>query len=194
MSRISSIAIATAALAVTCSAQATVVDVTFSGLVQAESGSGTTVGNAISGEFIYDTTLSVFRMFSIGSESVAAGFASQADISADHYSALYQAQLSPVAVGGDLNSTFTVDLEGLSGWTASNASELLTNAQLPMNLDKTMSSFGYYMANSNGSNITSLSASLTDLQVSTVPEPASIALLLAGIAVVGATVRRRRQG
>jgi hypothetical protein len=194
MNRISAIAIAAAALATPFAAQATVVDVTFSGLVQSEISSGSTVGSVITGEFIYDTTLAVFKMFSIGGESVAAGFASQADLSADRYSALYQAQLSPVAVGGDLNSSFNVDLEGLNGWTASDAGALLSSAELPLNLDKTLSSFGYYMANSNGSNITSLTASLTHLQVSTVPEPASIALLLAGIAVVGAAVRRRSQG
>ena len=98
-----------------------------------------------------------------------------------------------MAVGGDLNSTFSLDLEALNTpWTAANAVALLTSAQLATNLDTTLSTFTYYMANSNGTNIHSVTAMLTGIQVSAVPEPSSVALLLAGVAGVGAVVRRRQ--
>ena len=193
MKTFSAIAITMAALAATATAQATVIDAKFTGVVQSQIGTLATVGSPISGEFIYDTALSAYTKFTIGGQSVAAGFASLADLSPDNYTALYTAQLSPVAIGGDVNSTFSVDLEALNTpWTAGNAIALLTNAQLATNLDTTYSSFTYYMANSNGSNLQTLTATLTGLQVSAVPEPATLALLLGGVAVVGAAVRRRQ--
>jgi hypothetical protein len=192
MKTISAIAFAVAALATAASARADVIDVTFTGVVQSQIGTSLAVNSAISGEFVYDTALSTYTLFTIGGETVAAGFASQADLSPDKYTALYTAQLSPVAVGGDVNSTFTVDLEAIAPWTAGNAVALLTSAQLATNLDTTLSTFSYYMANSNGTNLRSVTATLTGIQVSAVPEPASVALLLAGVAVLGAAVRRRQ--
>jgi hypothetical protein len=189
----SSIALAIAALASAASAQATAIDATFTGVVQSQIGTGVGVNSPISGEFIYDTALSAYTLFTIGGLSVAPGFASQADLSPDHYTALYTAQLSPVATGGDVNSTFSVDLEALSTpWTAGTALALLTSPELATNLDTALSSFTYYTANSNGTNLQTLTATLTGIQVSAVPEPASLALLLAGVAVVGLVVRRSK--
>ncbi len=190
MKTLSAIALAVAALGTAASAQADVIDVTFSGVVQSQIGTTAVVNSPISGRFKYDTVLAAYTMFTIGGQSVAAGFASMADMSPDKYTALYTAQLSPVAVGGDVNSTFTVDLEGIAPWTASGAVALLTSAQLATNVDTTLSNFSYYMANSNGTNLQTVTASLTAIQVSAVPEPTSLALLLAGVAAVGFVVRR----
>ncbi len=190
MKTCSAIALAVAALATASSAQAVVIDATFTGVVQSQIGTSLAVNSVITGEFVYDTELAGYTLFTIGGQAVAAGFASQADMSPDKYTALYTAQLSPVAVGGDVNSTFTVDLEAITPWTASNAVALLTSPQLATNLDTTLSTFGYYMANSNGTNLQTMTATLTGIQVTAVPEPTSVALLLAGVAVVGAAVRR----
>lgn len=190
MKTCSAIALAVAALATASSAQAVVIDATFTGVVQSQIGTSLGVNSVITGEFVYDTELAGYTLFTIGGQAVAAGFASQADMSPDKYTALYTAQLSPVAVGGDVNSTFTVDLEAITPWTASNAVALLTSPQLATNLDTTLSTFGYYMANSNGTNLQTMTATLTGIQVTAVPEPTSVALLLAGVAVVGAAVRR----
>lgn len=181
-----------AAVASAHTAKAEVLDVAFLGVVQSQIGTGAALNSPVNGYFFYDTTLSAFTKFVIGGESAAAGFASQADLSPDHYTALYTAQLSPVAVGGDVNSTFSVDLEAKnSPWSALSAATLLSSAELTTNLDTAASSFTYYNANSNGSNVKMLTATLTSVQVSAVPEPTSAVLMLAGIAVAGLVARRR---
>lgn len=192
MKRFFKLTVATLAIAASLSAHAVVLDVTFSGLVQSQSGSSFALNSPISGEFFFDTLTGTYSSFTIGDQAVAAGFTSSAAVTPDLYSALYEAQVSPVAQGGTSNSTFSLDLEGLSKWSSNDAVALLSDAsQLSTNLDTGNSSFNYYTANSDGTAINSLNASLTSVQVSTVPEPTSLALMLAGIAALG--LRRARR-
>jgi hypothetical protein len=193
MKSIFAAALAIAALTTVASAQATAIAATFNGVVQSQIGTGVALNSPISGGFIYDTTLSAYTAFTIGGQSVAPGFKSSAELTPNGYTALYTAQVSPVPAGGTLNSTFSVDLEASTTWAASSAVALLTSPELASNLDTTLSSFTYYTGNSDGTNVKSLTATLTGIQVSTVPEPASVAMLLAGVAMVGSLVRRRQQ-
>jgi len=188
------LAVALAAAALTHSARADVLDVKVTGIVDAQIDSGLAVGDAVIGEFVFDTASLKFSSFTVGGRSVAPGFTSAADITPDLYSALYKAQVSPVQ-GGTQNSTFAVDLESLTGWPSNVATALLSNAsQLATNLDTTFSSFGYYVANADGTGVHRLDAVLGAIQVSVVPEPTSTTLLLAGMATFGLrrAVQRRR--
>ena len=149
------------------------------------------VGAAVSGEFVYDTAASRYLSFVVGGQSVAAGFASMASITPDLYSAIYHAQLSPVPVPGTRNSTFTVDLEGQNPWPSNDALALFLNtAQLTSNLDRTLSSFGFYNAAADGTDVHSLSATLSSFQVAAVPEPSAAVLVLVGVAAAARRLRR----
>lgn len=181
-----------AAMGGVCSAHAVVIDAKFSGAVTAQVNSGNALNAPVSGEFLYDTVSAKFLSFVIAGKSVASGFASATSMTPDQYSAFYVAQLSPVPNGGP-NSTFSVDLEALStAWPSNDAVALLGNAsQLASNLDKTLSSFAYYTANADGTQVSSLTASLGSLQVTSVPEPETVTLMFAGLGLVGWAARRR---
>lgn len=192
MTRFVKLAVATATIAATLSAHAALLDVTFSGLVQSQNGSSFSVNMPITGEFVFDTVSASYLSFSVGGQSVATGYNSSAGITPDFYSALYEAQVSPVAQGSISNSSFSVDLEGLNKWSSSDPAALLIDtSQLSANLDTGNSSFGFYTANSDGTAIQSATASLTTIQVTPVPEPTSVALMLVGVAAVG--LRRVRR-
>lgn len=195
MQRLSFLAVAVAAVAVPLSAHADVIDARFSGTVQSQANAGFSLNSPITGEFIYDSSSARYLSFVIGGQSIAPGFASTAELTPDRYTALYRAQVSPVSLGGMLNSTFTLDLEALNApWPSNGAIALLVSfSQLVGNLDTANSSFGFYTANADGTGIRSVSATLNNLQVSAVPEPTSVALLLAGIAAIGSR-RARRAG
>lgn len=194
MKRLLTLAVAVAAFATTLSAHASIIDAKFSGTVGSQTNTSFSVGAAIAGEFVYDTFIAKYLSFTVGGQSVAPGYASSASITPDLYSAIYQAQLSPV-LGGTINSTYTVDLEGLSPWPSNDAVALLTNAtQLATNLDTGLSSFGFYTANADGTGVRSVNAMLTNIRVSAVPEPSSVALFLVGIAAVGLRRARRPKG
>ena len=186
-------AAALAAAVIARPAAAEVIDAKFLGQVATQTNTSFAVGSAIDGEFVYDTATSRYLSFVVGGQSVAPGFLSSATITPDLYSAIYQAQLSPVPLPGSRNSTFTVDLEGQHPWPSNNALALLTDAsQLATNLDRSLSNFGYYNANGDGTDVHSLSATLSALQVSAVPEPGTAALMLVGLAAAARRLGRRR--
>lgn len=204
MKRVSTLGLAIAALATLAAplahAQASVLDVTFSGVVSTETGAASAVGSTVSGEFLYNTATGSFLSFSIDGQSVAPGFASLLSQTPDTYSSTYTAQVSPVATGGTLNSTFALDLESLNGWPEAPVALLQDATQLATNLDTPLSdpadlgvysSFTYYTGNANGTNVNTLTATLESIQVNSVPEPGSYALMLLGLALVGFSARRR---
>ena len=194
MKQILTISLALAAAATTLPTHADVIDARFSGAVQSQIGTTFAINAPVSGQFSFDTDTQRYLSFTVGGLSVASGYRSMADVTPDQYLALYTAQLSPVELGGTRNSSFSVALEGIDKWPSFDAVALLTNrAQLASNLDTALSTFGYYVANSDGTGIRSMTARLTNLNVSVVPEPASAALLLAGIAAIGLTRAGRRK-
>src|SRR6266851_207111 len=190
------IAAAVAAIVTSICAHASFIDANFFGTVSSQVNAGFGLNSPITGEFIYDTSSARFLSFTIGGQTIAPGFASTAAITPDLFTALYRAQISPVQQGGTVNSTFTLDLEALNTpWPSNNAVALLSNAgQLATNLDLLNSSFGFFMGNADGTNIRSVTSALTRFQVSAAPEPGSLALLLAGAAVLGVQQSRRRRG
>lgn len=185
-----------ATLAIVTAAQATLVDARFTGRVATQTATSFALGASVSGEFVYDTVAARYVSFQVAGQSAAAGFASTADFSADHYTALYRAQVSPVDQGSTLNSSVLLDLEGLDlPWSGANAAALLTDAsQLAGNLDRSASFFGFYTGSADGSQVRSLTASLDSLQVvaAAVPEPAVTPLLLLGGGLLVAVHLSRR--
>jgi hypothetical protein len=72
--------------AVSSAASANVIDARFDGTVNSQANTTFAVGSAIAGEFIYDTSLGHFLMFTIGGQLVAPGFISTASVTPDLFS------------------------------------------------------------------------------------------------------------
>ena len=190
------------ALAAAIPAQAAVVyGVSFTGVVSETQGAtGEAVGSTVMGHFDLDSGSGNFLDFMIAGQSVAAGYQSSATIGPALTDAIYTAQVSPMSLGTPSNSTFSLDLSALSNWPATDtAFTLLTDtAQLTTNLDTINnplsafpSTFDYFTANANGTNVVALSANLASLTVTATPEPASLGLLASSLFCLGVFVRRR---
>jgi hypothetical protein len=199
--------LAAIALAVLCAASAhadTIYSADFTGTVfQTQGATGQPVGSTVMGHFDVNSNNGRFLDFTIAGQSVAAGYMSFASIGPALTDAIYTAQVSPVSSGKPINSTFSLDLSSLSTWPSTDtAYTLLTDtAQLTTNLDTISnplsafpSTFNYYTANANGSNVVALSAHLTTITATTstvAPEPASMALVAPLLLALGLFVRRR---
>jgi hypothetical protein len=197
---------AIAAVAVVIPAHAAAVyNVNFTGTVfQTQGATGQSVGSTVTGHFDLDGGTGNFLDFTIAGRSVAAGYQSFASIGPALTDAIYTAELSPVVSGGTINSTFTLDLSALSTWpSADTVFTLLTDTtQLTNNLDKVTnplsvfpSTFRYYTANADGTNVVSLNANLTSITATAVaatPEPASLVLVVSSLVGLGLFIRRPR--
>ncbi len=195
---------AVASFAAICSLPAhaaTIYSVSFTGSVtQTQGSTGESVGSVVMGRFDLNS-VSGFSSFLIDGRSVAAGYVSSATIGPALFDAIYTAQVSPVATGTPSNSSFSLDLSSLSAWPASDtAYTLLTDTnQLRTNLDTVTnplsafpSTFGYYTANADGTNVVALRANLTSITVTATPEPVSFGLLAISLPGLICLVRRRR--
>ena len=189
---------AAAAFATVPSAYATIFSVSFSGVVIDSTGAtGDSVGNTIAGSFSLNDGSGQFSSFTIDSKNAPAG--SLANNSYGLFDAIYEDQISPVSAGGNVNSTFTLDLSSVNGWPTGTDTiyTLLTDSsQIPGNLDTSgdffTTTFGYYTSDAAGNNVVQLDADLTSLTVTATPEPASFTLLSIALAGIGFLVPRRR--
>jgi hypothetical protein len=197
------LAIATLAAVAAAPAQAgPIYIVNFTGIVaQTQGATGQTVGSTVTGHFDLDSATGNFLDFMIAGKSVAAGYTSSASIVPALTDAIYTAQVSPVLALGIPNSTFSLDLSSLTSWPSTDtAYTLLTDkSQLPANLDTITnplsafpSTFDYYTANANGTNVVALSANLTSITAIATPEPASLTLVAVPLLLgLGWFVQRR---
>src|SRR5215467_8188898 len=198
---LSALAIATLAVLSAAPAYADVLySVNFTGTVyQTQGATGQSVDSTVTGHFDLNSTTASYLDFTIAGKSVAPGYVSFATIGPARTDAIYTAQVSPVSSGMPSNNTFTLDLSSLSTWPSTDtAYTLLTDtAQLATKLDTITnplsafpSTFSYYTANADGTNVVALAANLTSVTATAVPEPGGITLITPLLLTLGFFVRR----
>lgn len=178
-------------------AHASFLEVTFTGTVTSNQGNSFTAGQTINGSFGYETSNGTIANFQVAGVSAQPPFNTIVQVAPavlNPFSAIYEAQTSPVQQGGNQNQTFNLDLEALNTFPTMDPAAILTLPNLLSVLDLNSadiaySNFGFYTATAAGTNVSAVSAALTGLAVG-VPEPAS--LLLLAVPLVGSALLRRR--
>lgn len=173
----------------------------FTGIVsQTQGATGESIGSSVTGHFDLDSTTNNFIDFTIAGMSVAPGYQSFASIGPARFDAIYTAQVSSVSTGAPSNNSFSLDLSSLTTWPSTDTVfTLLTDkTQLSTNLDTVSnplsafpSTFNYFTANADGTNVVSLTANLTSISATATPEPASLLLVASSLLGLGLFVRRR---
>lgn len=170
-------------------AHAVLINTSYTGAVTSQLNSGFAVGTTVAGSFSYDTALGDFPSFTIGGFTKPAG--AIPTLTNDGFTALYRSQLSVLPLGSGINNTLAVELDG--AFTTRDPVALLLQPNVFAGLDST-SSINYLRSDAAGTpaNTVRVTATLTGLSVTVVPEPASIALFTMGLA--GLTALRRSKG
>ncbi len=183
--------------AVAAPAHATIYAANFTGSVSTSINTSLAIGNTVSGSFVYDSASAAYTSFKVDGFSATAPFTSYATVSpggtSNPVSAFFSAAQSVVQGTGTVNRTFTLDLEALNNFNGPSALAILSTPGLFAQLDTVSfpSNFSYVTSPGNGTPTTNLTATLTSLST-TVPEPASMALL--AVPMLGMALRRRRRG
>lgn len=176
-------------------ARAALINASFAGTVAGTIGTSPySVGNPIAGSFLYDTTAGSYRSFTIGIYSLPAGpFSSFVPAPFTlTYDAQFKATQTNTGNGASANRSLALDLTSDNGFNTSNLLAFVSNPGAYVtdpNDPNGNSTFTYAALTSTGSTQTRVDANLTSF-AATVPEPASLSLVLVG--ALGLLARRRR--